>query len=77
MPAGDIEYRIEGDASWLFTIVLDPGEAVGAMVMMSPGIEMSTEMLGVSWAVCSAVSPARPSSCRSSSTPPMTSAPSA
>jgi uncharacterized protein (AIM24 family) len=37
MPAGDIEYRIEGDASWLFTIVLDPGEAaqakVGAMVM--------------------------------------------
>jgi uncharacterized protein (TIGR00266 family) len=50
MPADDIEYRIEGDASPLLTIILDPGEAVqaeaGTMVTMDPGIEMSTEMPG-------------------------------
>ena len=50
MAADDIEYRIEGDASPLLTIILDPGEAVqaeaGTMVMMDPGIEMLTEMPG-------------------------------
>jgi len=50
MAADDIEYRIEGDASPLLTMILDPGEAVqaegGTMVMMDPCIEMSTEMPG-------------------------------
>ncbi|MDA1309885.1 MAG: TIGR00266 family protein [Proteobacteria bacterium] len=50
MASDEIDYRIEGDASPLLTIDLDPGEAVqaeaGTMVMMDPGIEMSTEMPG-------------------------------
>jgi uncharacterized protein (TIGR00266 family) len=45
-----IDYEIEGEFSPLLTITLDPGEAVqaeaGAMVMMDPDIEMSTEMPG-------------------------------
>jgi uncharacterized protein (TIGR00266 family) len=50
MAADEIDYWIEGDASPMLTIRLDPGEAVqaevGTMVMMDPGIEMSTEMPG-------------------------------
>ena len=50
MAADEIEYQIEGDTSPLLTITLDPDEAVqaevGAMVMMDPDIEMSTEMPG-------------------------------
>jgi uncharacterized protein (TIGR00266 family) len=48
--ADEIDYEIEGDFSPMLTITLDPGEAVqaeaGAMVMMEPDIEMSTEMPG-------------------------------
>lgn len=48
--ADDIDYTIEGDFSPMLTVTLDPGEAVqaeaGAMVMMEPDIEMSTEMPG-------------------------------
>lgn len=50
MAADEIDYQIEGDASPMLTIRLDPGEAVqaevGTMVMMDPDIEMSTEMPG-------------------------------
>lgn len=50
MAADEIDYTIEGDFSPMLTVTLDPGEAVqaeaGAMVMMEPDIEMSTEMPG-------------------------------
>jgi len=50
MAADEIDYQIEGDFSPMLTIILDPGEAVqaeaGAMVMMEPDIEMSTELPG-------------------------------
>lgn len=48
--ADEIEYEIEGDFSPMLTVTLDPGEAVqaeaGTMVLMEPGVEMSTEMPG-------------------------------
>ena len=48
--ADEIDYTIEGDFSPMLTITLDPGEAVqaeaGAMVMMEPDVEMTTEMPG-------------------------------